>query len=283
MEFICKKIDSIWKTINALKKYEKLYILTLILFAVYIGMSNYFGVNVYTLVFLYLAIFTFTIAIILHIVEAVKMLWGKTYIKWLFGVVLVFISLYTDSVTRIKIYNFVHENPDNYSTAINVLDAIYIYLNFSVFLISIAVLFIFLAPLLTIIGGILANMLNIFPDLSKKIEGLISKSWKISFFLMAATYLTVIYFLVFQKNIFDLETKGVPKMILVSSYYPNTSCKNPELKDKYIKLLGAGDKVSVSNVYTHELVINTPMDVLINLPRLNKNIKFHTTTCNEEK
>lgn len=151
MEFICKKIDSIWKTISTFKKYEKLYILTLILFAIYVGLSNYFGVNVYTLVFAYLALFTITIAIILHIAEAVKMLWGKTYIKWLFGVVLVFISLYTDSATRIKIYNFVHENPDNYSTAINVLDAIYIYLNFSVFLISIAVLFIFLVPFLTII------------------------------------------------------------------------------------------------------------------------------------
>ena len=134
-------------------------------------------------------------------------------------------------------------------------------------------------PFITILAGMLANMLNIFPKLSRKIEGFASKSWKVLIPMMGTVYLIAMYFLVFQKKIYIFETKGVPKIILAASYYPNTSCINKELEDKYIKLLGVSGKVSVSNISRKELVINTPMDVLINLPRLDKDIEFYTTIC----
>ena len=195
------------------------------------------------------------------------------------GIVLVFISLYTDSMTRTKIYNYVHENPDNYATAINALDAIYIYVYFLIFLISIVLLIILVMPFAMILLGMFANMLNVFPKLSQKIEGFTSKSWKMFIPMLGGIYLIAMYVLVFQKKIYIFETKGIPKIILAASYYPNTTCTNKELENKYIKLLGVSGKVSVSNVSIRELIINTPIDVLINLPRLDKDIEFKTTIC----
>ena len=85
--------------------------------------------------------------------------------------------------------------------------------------------------------------------------------------------------LLYWKNIQNIENKSVPKIILMSSYYPNKTCAN--IKDTYIKLIGVSGKVSVSNIPSSEISLDTPMDIFYNLIRFDKKITFYSAECNK--
>ncbi len=277
---MCNIIDKMYLHLKNAKWYTKFYEFSF-LSLVFYGIVKYFF-NIQINQFIYFITIFLIIATTVHSMEILNILWKKPYIKWFYGISMLFITIYTDSLSRLKIYNITLENPDNYPVAINILDMIYAPIYFILFWISIFLIINFVIPFLFIIINVLIHFFEKwFPGFSKEIQ---KNSYKVLLNTLPLIFSIVIIYLIFSKyqnEINNFSNKNLPKLILLSSYYPNKKCNNEEIKDNYIKLLGVNDKVSVSNIDKNEISTIIPMDFIYSMIRLDKEVKFTSTICNK--
>lgn len=248
------------------KKYKLFYVASVVLFILF-GIVNYFNGNMFIKkIFAISLLVAISVATILHLYDIFNKLWSHKFVKFGLAIFIAYIGLYTDSVSHFTVYRYVHENPDGFTVAVNFLDAIHIYINLFVFIVLLIITISFFLIIIFLIQSVLRIRI-----IDKGI------SYFIPFFLLS--FILLMFYIPLYERIDNTFKNLDKKAILVSSYYPNITCQNNELQNKYIKFVGVDGKVSYSNINTNDLYNNTPMDMIKNMLFFNKKIYFKTTMC----
>ena len=123
------------KEVSKTKKYKLFYAGSFILLILF-GVVDYLNWNIFIKKILAISfIVILLIAAILHLYDIFNKLWSHKFMKFGFAIFIAYIGLYTDSISHFTVYRYVHENPDNFSVAVNFLDTIHIYPNLLLFIV----------------------------------------------------------------------------------------------------------------------------------------------------
>jgi len=254
------------KEVSKTKKYKLFYAFSFILLILF-GVVDYLNWNIFIKKILAISFIAILLmATILHLYDIFNKLWSHKFVKFGFAIFIAYIGLYTDSISHFTVYRYVHENPDNFSVAVNFLDAIHIYPNLLLFIVLLIILISFFS--------IIILLFRTFFEIKLIDKGI---SYFIPSFILS--FILLMLYIGFYNKIEIAFTNLDKKAILLSSYYPNMTCQNKELKNMYIKLIGVNGKVSYSNIKTTEVYNYTPIDLIKNMLFFNKEIYFKTTVC----